>query len=374
MKRTHDAALEWRPPGRTAAEQLAVESKAKGRYLAVWREETREMMQEATGRTLSLRGTAGANRLAARRYLKKVPEWQRPSQEHWGTIRLHIMQAHHVQRSKSLTNSFSRNRCVLQWDEVTLNHLAWTVIVLNTVHASTELREREVISCAKLSKDDDGAAKTGPNISGEIVSAIKDLDAPVTNMDFCCSDTTAYNSSLNLPRDMGGSGAGKGGVSAHLWAWMHGLGHVLFFMIWCLSHLGSNEVRAVMKAAGACRRNKLVKKKGTRDPTKSDERVLLVELLTDLHHVTCTTEGCGECSALPCVLVSEGRRMSRGVSQTRRGVLFTPYLYCSQSRTFVRLRGSTSWQNPQAARTRGGPTGSIAPSGLRHGQRATRIY
>ena len=296
MTSTHHDALKWRPPGATPAEQLAVQSKDNGRYVATWREETGEMMHEATGRTLSLRGTAGANRLGARRYLKKVPEGQRPSQEHWGTIRLHAMQAHHIQRSKSLVNSFSRNRCVLQWDEVTLNHLAWSVIVLNAPHASTNLREREVISCAKLGKDVDGAAKTGKNVGGAVTTSLKEYDMPVANVDFCCSDTTSYNSSLNLPKDLGGRGTGKGGAYAHMWAWMRDLGHVLFFMIWCLSHLGSNEVQKVMEAAGPCRRTVLVKKKGTRDTSKSDERVLLVEHLTDLHHVACTTEGCGACT------------------------------------------------------------------------------
>jgi hypothetical protein len=73
---------------------------------------------------------------------------------------------------------------------------------------------------------------------------------------------------------------------------------VLFFFIWCMSHLGSNEVSAVMGGKVAqrprpCRRTTLIKKKGTVDTSKSDERVLLVEHLTDLHHVTSTTEGCG---------------------------------------------------------------------------------
>ena len=148
MRRTHLAALQWRPPGRSPAEQLAVQSKDGVRYRAEWRRETGEMMIEATGRTLSLRGTAGANRLGATRYLKNVPEGQRPSQEHYTTIRLHMFQADQIQRSKSLLNSFSVNRCVVQWDEVTLNHLAWSVIILNAPHAASDLREREVISCA----------------------------------------------------------------------------------------------------------------------------------------------------------------------------------------------------------------------------------
>ena len=52
-------------------------------------------------------------------------------------------------------------------------------------------------------------------------------------------------------------------------------GYVLFFFIWCLSHLGSNEVRAVMVAAGSCSAPRL-KKKGARS-SESGERVLLVE-------------------------------------------------------------------------------------------------
>ena len=200
MRRTHLAALEWRPPGATPAEQLAVTSKAKGRYIAEWRGETGEMMNEATGRTLSLRGTSGANRLGATRYLKSVPEGQRPSQEHYTTIRLHLFQSDHIQRSKSLIHSFSVNRCVIQWDEVTLNHVSWSVIVLNASHAATDLREREVISCAKLCKDKDGSSKTGVIVGGAINSAIKNYNVPVSNIDFGCSDTTSYNSSLNLLR------------------------------------------------------------------------------------------------------------------------------------------------------------------------------
>ena len=292
MRRTHVDSLKWRPPGRTPAEQLAVTSRDKGRIIAEWRNETGEMMHEATGRTLSLRGTAGANRLGARRYLKYIPEAQRPKQEAPGTIRLHMMQADHIQRSKSLNNSFAVNRCVVQWDEVTLNHLAWSVIVLNAPRAATDLREREVISCAKLGKDKDGRAKTGKNVGAAVSGAINEYDAPASNIDFCVSDTTEYNSSLHLPKENGGTGGGKGGAYAHTWAWMREQGWILFFMIWCLSHLGSNEVKHVMEAAGPCKRTSLIKKRGTRDPTKSDERMLLVEHLTDLHHVVCTTDGC----------------------------------------------------------------------------------
>eukprot|EP00966_Prymnesium_polylepis_P331208 7386775-Prymnesium_polylepis.1 len=231
MRRTHMDALKWRPPGRTLSEQLAVTSKDKGRYVAVWRNETREMMHEATGGTLSLRGTAGANRLGARRYLKNMSEGQRPKQESPGTIRLHMMQADHIQRSKSLSNSFAVNRCVVQWDEVTLNHLAWSVIILNAAHSATNTREREVISCAKLGKDKDGKSKTSKNVSGAVIGSIDEYDAPVCNIDFCVSDTTEYNSSLHLPREDGGTGGGKGGAYAHTWAWMRDRGWILFFMI-----------------------------------------------------------------------------------------------------------------------------------------------
>ena len=62
MRRTHLAALQWRPPGRSPAEQLAVQSKDGVRYRAEWRRETGEMMIEATGRTLSLRGASSGTR------------------------------------------------------------------------------------------------------------------------------------------------------------------------------------------------------------------------------------------------------------------------------------------------------------------------
>ena len=340
MRRTHLDALKWRPPGAPPAEQLAVTSKAKGRYIAEWRGETGEMMNEATGRTLSLRGTAGANRLGAKRYLKNVPEGQRPRQEHYTTIRLHLFQSDHIQRSKSLINSFSVNRCVVQWDEVTLNHLAWSVIVL----IASDLREREVISCAKLGKDKDGAAKTGKNVGGAVTAAIEDYDAPVSNIDFCCSDTTSYNSSLNLPRDLGGSGAGTGGAYAHMWAWMRAHGHILFFMIWCLSHLGSNEVRAVMVAAGSCRRTSLLKKKGA----TNNERVLLVELLTDLHHATCTTDGCGALRAHQHILHALCICMHLHALCICRGIFLCLHLYLH-----TRAHCPMLWQLTTFARRRG---------------------
>ena len=103
-----------------------------------------------------------------------------------------MMQAHHIQRSKSLSNSFAVNRCVVQWDEVTLNHLAWSVIILNASHAAIDTREREVMSCAKLGKDKDGKSKTAKNVKAAVTGAIKEYDMPAKNIDFCVSDTTEY--------------------------------------------------------------------------------------------------------------------------------------------------------------------------------------
>ena len=94
-------------------------------------------------------------------------------------------------------------------------------------------------------------SKQGHQVGGAVIAAVDEYDMPVANIDFCCTDTTGSNSSLNLPRDKGGSG-GKGGAYAHLWAWFKSKGHVLFFMIWCLSHLANNEFAHVMKSYGVC--------------------------------------------------------------------------------------------------------------------------
>ena len=68
---------------------------------------------------MSLRGgTVGINKAGQRRYLKQIPVLQRPPGEHYTTIRLHDYQAHHIQRTKALTNSFAQSRCTLAWDEV----------------------------------------------------------------------------------------------------------------------------------------------------------------------------------------------------------------------------------------------------------------
>ena len=79
------------------------------------------------------------------RRLENLPVGQRPSIEHFTTVRNHDYQAHFIQRSKSLTNSFAVQRCTIQWDEVTMNHLAWCVIILNCTRTAS-VREREVLS------------------------------------------------------------------------------------------------------------------------------------------------------------------------------------------------------------------------------------
>jgi hypothetical protein len=259
----HCVCCRWRPPGPSPSEKLALVSKEGVRYKAEWREDSWLQRHFDTGGTVSLRGTSGITKAGLRRY-KNLSESERPSVEHYTTIRLHDYQAHHIQRSKSLTNSFAVQRCVMQWDEVTMNHLSWCVIILNCIRAAA-LREREVLSTCKLKPDANGKSKTGLNVGGACIKAVDEYDMPVQNIDFCCTDTTSSNSSLNLPRDKGGAGKGGGGSYAHLWAWFRDKGHVLFFMIWCLSHLVSNEVKEVMKSYGACPKGQVrLRKKATR--------------------------------------------------------------------------------------------------------------
>lgn len=150
---------------------------------------------------------------------------------------------------------------------MTQNHLAWCVITLNAMRFK-DLKEREVLSTSKLYKDKRGKSKTGANVGGSVVTAVDDYDVPVANIDFCCTDTTASNSSLCLPKNMGGTG-GEGGAYAHLWAHFRSKGHILFFMIWCLSHCASNEVGFVMRSCGGCRRSHLLRKKGQRKDLES---------------------------------------------------------------------------------------------------------
>ena len=117
MKRTHDEALQWRPPGRQPAEKLALVSKEKGRYALEWREDTFLQRHFDSGRTVSLRGTVGSTKGLLRR-LKQLPESERPSIEHFTTVRLHDLHAHIAYSEKALINSFNQNRLVLQSDEV----------------------------------------------------------------------------------------------------------------------------------------------------------------------------------------------------------------------------------------------------------------
>ena len=270
MKRTHLEALRWRPPGRAPAEKLALVSKEKGCYTVEWREASYLTRHFDAGVTLSLRGTSGVTKGGLRR-LTSLPESERPKVEHFTTLRLHDQQVHLVYRSKALANSFSRNRCNLQSDEVTLNHLSWSVIVLNSPRGDELVqKEREVIECAKLKPDANGRSKTGAIVGGvSCAGAVRDIGVPAANLDYYTTDTTAYASSLHLPKAMGGSG-GEGGAYAHLWHALRKQGNVLFFMIWCLSHISGNEVGAVMKLPGAPRRKQLLRKKGRLDGQKAD--------------------------------------------------------------------------------------------------------
>jgi hypothetical protein len=179
------------------------------RYRADWRDDTLTEQFFDTGGILSLRGTSGATKAGIRR-LKKLPEAERPDTEHFGTIRRHAYEAHYIQRAKALTNTFAIKRSVVQWDEATINHLAWCVIILVAVRCGN-VREREVLSTSKLKPDSEGMSKTGVGVGGANITALDCFEVPVENIDFCCSDTTASNSSLHLPRKKGGSG-GKGGA------------------------------------------------------------------------------------------------------------------------------------------------------------------
>jgi hypothetical protein len=98
--------------GKSPAEMLALVSNEKGKYCANWRENTCLTRHEDAGMALSLRGAVGVIKGGVRR-LKHLPEGQRPSIEHFTTVRNHDYQAHFIQRSKSLTNSFAVQRCTI---------------------------------------------------------------------------------------------------------------------------------------------------------------------------------------------------------------------------------------------------------------------
>ena len=141
----------------------------------------------------------------------------------------------------------------------TLNHLSWCLIILNGMRTA-EQREREVLSASKLQPNDEGKSKAGSGVAAVVHAAVKELDVPVNNIDYCCTDTTNSNSGLRLPIAKGGLG-GDGGAYAHVWAAFKAEGHVLFYMLWCLSHLVNNEVAAVMQSCGCCVRTELLRKK-----------------------------------------------------------------------------------------------------------------
>ena len=52
----------------------------------------------------------------------------------------------------------------------TLNHLAWTVILLNAMR-TPEQREREVLSASKLQPNDEGKSKGGAGVAVEHIQA-----------------------------------------------------------------------------------------------------------------------------------------------------------------------------------------------------------
>ena len=115
--RANAVAVERQLAASRAALEADLVSKEKGVYADWWREDTYLQRHEDTGQTLSLRGTVGVTRAGLRR-LKALPDEQKPAVEHWTTIRLHDYQAHEIQRTKALANTFSVKRCALQWDEV----------------------------------------------------------------------------------------------------------------------------------------------------------------------------------------------------------------------------------------------------------------
>jgi hypothetical protein len=269
FERTHMAARGWRPRGNPGKEPSVLEvpqSKVNGIYTPEWIQESLEAYHTGAGKTLSLRGTVKVSKLFARRYLKNVPEQERPKQECCETLRLRDIQNHRAQRLKALENSFSRyiiavqvshcasdrmcssrrrlrlcsspllslffspltelNElscpaalcclccCSLQWDEVQINKVAWSVIII-TSQRPDGTREREVIKMAKLKPDGEGMSKTGVNVGGTAFSSLVEFGAPLANVQLCCSDSTSYNSSLTIA-----STRHKGGAYAHMWTKM----------------------------------------------------------------------------------------------------------------------------------------------------------
>ena len=151
FERTHVAARKWRPRGNPGKPDLLVPiSKEGGVYTAEWRTQTYELYHLAAGKTLSLRGTRGVAIAGSKRYLASIAEEDHPAHESYGTIRLHDMQAHTIQRCKALEASFEHERCSYQWDEATNNHVPWVVQIQTSKRGVGDEREREVIGTTKL--------------------------------------------------------------------------------------------------------------------------------------------------------------------------------------------------------------------------------
>ena len=125
-------------------------SKLGGMYLAEWRTQTYELFHLAAGKTLSLRGTRGVAIAGSKRYLASIAEEDRPDIESYGTIRLHDIQAHTIQRCKALESSFGSQRGTYQWDEWTGDNVAWVVQSVTCKRGVGEKREREVLGASKV--------------------------------------------------------------------------------------------------------------------------------------------------------------------------------------------------------------------------------
>ena len=239
FERCHTAARQWQTRGNPGKQPTALDvpqSKVKGAYTAEWIQGSLEAYHTGAGKTLSLRGTTTIAKLFSRRYLKSIPEEERPKHESPGTLCLKDIQAHTIQRWKALENSFSKHVTAVQWDEVQINKVAWSVIII-TSRRPDGSREREVIRMAKLKPNAAGESKTGSNVAGAVYNSLVDFGLPLENVQLCCSDSTSYNSSLTIA-----AAHHKGGAYAHMWEKMRTQGHVLFFYVKCLSHVGHNEV------------------------------------------------------------------------------------------------------------------------------------
>ena len=73
-----------------------------------------EAYHRGAGKILSLRGTVNIAKLYAKRYLKSIPEEERPTHECRETLRLKDIQAHDIQRFKALEHSFSKYATAVQ--------------------------------------------------------------------------------------------------------------------------------------------------------------------------------------------------------------------------------------------------------------------